>query len=105
VKKEPTTIGKYVTAVLIGMAVYVVWCWAAKLLWQAEPPDGLSVAALVTASSELLGCSLLTGMKKLAAGRSEEAEQKLKQTLAENRALKKRLEKAAGQLKIGGVDE
>jgi formiminotetrahydrofolate cyclodeaminase len=86
------------------MAVYVAWCWLAKLLWQTEPPEGLSVAALVTASSELLGCSLLTGMKRLAQGRSEEQEKQLRQAVSENRALKKQLGKAAEQLKLGGFE-
>jgi hypothetical protein len=103
--KNATTLGKYVTAVLIGMAVYVAWCWCVKLIWQVEPPEGLSVAALVTASSELLGCSLLTGMKKLAAGHGAEQEKQLRQTLAENRALKKQLGKAAEQLKTGGFEK
>jgi hypothetical protein len=98
-KKSATTLGKYVTAVLIGMAVYVCWCWAAKLLWQVEPPEGLSVTAFVTASSELLGCSLMTAVKKFTAGKRDNGSE-LRQLRAENKALRKQLGKAAAQLKI-----
>jgi hypothetical protein len=99
VKKEPTTIGKYVCAVLIGMALYVCWCWFAKILWGLEPPEGLSVTAFVTASSELLGCSLMTAVKKFTAGKHDN-DSELRQLRAENKALRKQAEKAAAQLKI-----
>jgi hypothetical protein len=97
--KNATTIGKYVCAVLIGMALYVCWCWFAKIFWGLEPPEGLSVTAFVTASSELLGCSLMTAVKKFSVGKRGNDDE-IRQLRAENRALRKQLEKAAAQLKI-----
>jgi len=99
---KSSTLGKYVTAVLIFFACYVAWCWAAKLIWNTDPPEGLSLAALVTTSAELLGCSLLQAVKKVSTAKSagEDTAKELKALRAENAKLKRAVDKASDQLKL-----
>lgn len=75
-------------ALLFG---YLAWCWFAKIVWQLDPPEGGTVAALATASSELLGCSVIQAAKTLAKKSNAEAESK--NLAKENAALKKQLAK------------
>jgi len=88
-------------ALLFG---YLAWCWAAKIIWGLDPPEGGTVAALATASTELLGCSVIQAAKTLTKKTNAEAE--LKAAQKENSTLRKQLTNvqaaiAGEQLKMG----
>jgi len=47
------------------IVVYMAWCWAAKIIWQLDPPEGISLGAIATSVTELLGCSMIQVSKQL----------------------------------------
>jgi len=58
-------------ALLFG---YLAWCWIAKIIWGLDPPEGCTIAALTTAASELLGCSVMQAVKTWSKRRDMEDE-------------------------------
>ena len=84
---------KMVIWTFILMGVYLIWCWTAKLVWQADPPEGASIAALSTAVCELLGCSIIQAAKQFAkTAPAAELQKQIKQLEKDKAGLKKQLE-------------
>ena len=41
-------------SVLILAVAYIAWCWAAKIIWNVEPPEGTTLTAVAAVGGQLM---------------------------------------------------
>lgn len=72
--------------------VYIAFCWAAKIMWGIEPPEGTSLTAIAAIGGQLLVGGGIQIFKK--AGKSD----KVKELETENKKLTRQLSEAQKSL-------
>jgi len=91
-KKSPDTLLLMAVGVIAIAVIYIAWCWAAKIAWGVEPPEGTSLTAVAIVVGQLLAGGGIQICKK--AGKSA----KVKEVEAENKELRRQLAAANKQM-------
>ena len=97
-KKQKDILLIMAISVLSVAVLYVAWCWAAKIIWGVEPPEGTSLAVIAGVGCQLMGGAGIQIFKKIAKTDSllREENKDLKKQLAEKNKLLSSIRRKVG---------